>query len=243
MTPAIRRFPDLPALTEAALAAVARIAREAVAARGVFTIALSGGSTPMPLYAAMAGRGFGAPFASTVFFFGDERVVPVGDRRSNFGAIAPVLFTPSPIPVGNIHPMPVEVRPLELAAATYEDEVREVLGGGADVSGALPRLDLVLLGMGPDGHTASLFPDRPALGETRRLVVAMEPPTTVEPRVARLTFTLPLLNAARNVLFLVGAKGKEEPLAAALHGPPDPHVPASLVRPTDGGLEWLIGEG
>uniref|UniRef100_I2PZ60 6-phosphogluconolactonase n=1 Tax=Desulfovibrio sp. U5L TaxID=596152 RepID=I2PZ60_9BACT len=236
----VRRFPDIPALTEAALAAVARIARQAVAARGVFTIALSGGSTPMPLYAAMADRGLGAPFSSTVFFFGDERVVPVGDRRSNFGAIAPVLFTPSPIPVGNIHPMPVEVRPLEHAAETYEAEVREALGGVAD---GPPRFDLILLGMGPDGHTASLFPDRPALGETRRLVVAMEPPTTVEPRVARLTFTLPLLNAARHVLFLVGARGKEGPLAAALDGPPDPHVPASMVRPTDGELEWLIGEG
>jgi 6-phosphogluconolactonase len=240
MIPGVRRFADLPALTGAALEAVSRIAREAVAARGRFAIALSGGSTPLPLYAAMAGRGFGAPFASTAFFFGDERLVPVGDRRNNFGAIAPVLFTPSPIPVGNIHPMPVEVRPAALAAEAYEAEVLEALGGSP---GAPPRFDLVLLGMGPDGHTASLFPDSPALGETRRLVVAVEPPTTAEPKVARLTFTLPLLNAAHNVLFLVGARGKEGPLAAALDGPPDPHVPASLVRPTDGGLEWLIGEG
>ncbi len=238
MSPRIRRFADGPALTGAALAAVTEAAREAVAARGRFSIALSGGSSPLPLYAAMARQGYGAPFAATVFFFGDERIVPVGDRRNNFGAIAPILFTPSPIPVGNIRPMPVEIRPPELAAETYEAEIRQELGN----RDAIPRFDLILLGMGPDGHTASLFPHSPALGEADRLVAAVPPPTTVEPRVARLTFTLPLVNAARKILFLVGAKGKEAALERALGGTPDPATPASLVRPTDGDLEWLVGE-
>lgn len=234
----VRRFPDAAALTEAALAVVTRAAREAVAARGRFAIALSGGSTPLPLYAAMARQGFGAPFASTLFFFGDERIVPVGDRRSNFGTISPILFTPAPIPVGNIRPMPVEIRPATLAAETYEAEVREVLGGTPD---APPRFDLILLGMGPDGHTASLFPGSPALGETKRLVVAVPPPTTVEPHVPRLTFTLPLLNAARWVLFLAGARGKEEALSKALGQTPEATIPASLVRP-QGRLDWFVGE-
>lgn len=240
MNPAVRRFPGAVPLTEAALATVTQVAREAMAARGRFALALSGGSSPLPLYAAMARQGFGAPPGATLFFFGDERIVPVGDRRSNFGTISPILFTPTPIPVGNIHPMPVEVRPATLAAETYEAEVREALGGTPD---APPRFDLILLGMGPDGHTASLFPGSPALGETKRLVVAVPPPTTVEPRVPRLTFTLPLLNAARHVLFLAGAKGKEAALERALADTPDPAVPASLVRPADGELEWLIGEG
>lgn len=239
MNAAIRRLPDATALTRAALDLVAAAAREAVSQRGRFTIALSGGSTPLPLYAAMAREGFGAPFAATQFFFGDERLVPVADRRNTFGAVSPVLFTPTAVPVGNIHPMPVELRPAELAAETYEAEVCDTLDAQP---GEIPRFDLILLGMGPDGHTASLFPDSPALGETKKLVAAVPPPTTVEPHVPRLTFTLPLLNAARHILFLASAKGKEAALQKALGPTPDPAVPASLVRPTDGDLTWLVAD-
>ncbi|WP_428561762.1 MAG: 6-phosphogluconolactonase [Solidesulfovibrio sp. DCME] len=239
MNAAIRRFPDAAAMTRAALGLVAAEARAAMAARGRFAIALSGGATPLALYAAMARQGFGAPPESTLFFFGDERLVPVSDSRSTFGAVAPILFTPTPVPVGNIRPMPVEIRPAGLAAETYEAELREALGAGP---GEVPALDLVLLGLGPDGHTASLFPGSPALGETTALVAAVPAPTTAEPHVPRLTFTLPLLNAARHVLFLAVAKGKEAALSKALGDRPDPAVPASLVRP-DGALTWLIVEG
>lgn len=239
MNAVIRRFPGAAALTRAALTVVSDAAREAVAARGRFAVALSGGSTPLALYAAMAREGFGAPFEATLFFFGDERLVPVADDRNTFGAVAPILFTPTPAPVGNIHPMPVEIRPAELAAETYEAEVCEALGAGP---GEIPHFDLILLGMGPDGHTASLFPGSPALGETRKLVAAVPPPTTAKPQVPRLTFTLPLLNAARRVVFLVAAKGKETALQKALGDAPDPSVPASLVRPA-GELTWLIDEG
>ena len=124
----LRRFPDLAALTRAALAEVTGLAREAVAARGRFSLALSGGSTPLPLYAAMAREGIGVPPGSVLYFFGDERLVPTGDWRSNFGAIAPVLFTPSAIPVGNIHPMPADIRPASLAAETYAEEIRAAFG-------------------------------------------------------------------------------------------------------------------
>jgi 6-phosphogluconolactonase len=235
----IRRFAGMDALTAAALDAVREAAREAMAQRGRFVVALSGGSSPLTLYAAMAREGYGAPFEATLFFFGDERLVPVADRRNTFGTVAPILFTPTPVPVGNIRPMPVEIRPAELAAETYEAEIRETLGAGP---GEAPRFDLILLGMGPDGHTASLFPGSPALAETHKLVAAVPAPTTIEPHVPRLTFTLPLVNAAHRVLFLAAAKGKEQALQKALADAPDPDVPASLVRP-QGALTWLVATG
>jgi 6-phosphogluconolactonase len=238
MNAVVRRFRDVTTLTAAALETIRRAARAAVAERGRFTLALSGGATPLPLYAAMARKGLGTPFDAVRFYFGDERLVPVGDRRSTFGAITPLLFTHAPIPVGNIHPMPVEIRPATLAAETYEAEIREEFGAPP---GEIPRFDVLLLGMGPDGHTASLFPGSPALGESVRLVAAVPPPATAEPRVARLTFTLPLINAARLVLFLVAAQGKEAALEKALTGIPDPAIPASLVQP-DGELIWLIND-
>jgi 6-phosphogluconolactonase len=240
MTAAVCRFPDAEAMTAAALKTVARMAAKAVDRRGRFVLALSGGATPLPLYAALARQGLGAPLDATLFFFGDERLVPVGDRHSTFGAVAPLLFTPTPVPVGNIHPMPTEIRPADLAAATYEEELREALGTHP---GKIPRFDLILLGLGPDGHTASLFPDSPALDEKEKLVAAVPPPTTAVPRIARLTFTLPLINAARAVLFLTTARGHEQALQRALTGGPDPAVPASLVRPEDGKLLWFVNEG
>lgn len=239
MTARISRLPDLATFTAAALEHVRQAAQKAVAQRGRFLMALSGGTTPLPLYAAMAQQGIGVPFDATFFFFGDERFVSMGDPRSTFGAVAPVLFTRAPIPVGNIHPMPVDLTPPGLAASVYEEDMRETFG---TPPGETPRFDLLLLGLGADGHTASLFPDSPALEETARLVVAVAAPTTTEPRVPRLTVTLPVVNAARQVLFLVGAPGKESILARVLGGPPDKHLPASLVRP-QGGAEWLIREG
>lgn len=238
MTARVRRFSDEAAMTEAALDFVAEAARQAVAERGRFLLALSGGTTPLPLYAAMARQGLCAPWDRVVFCFGDERLVPMGDPRSNFGAVAPLLFTRAPIPVGNIHPLPVEVRPPARAADVAAEELREVFGLAA---GQIPRFDCLLLGLGPDGHMASLFPNSPALAERERLVADVAAPDTVEPKVPRLTMTLPVINAARNVLFLVSAKGKEQALAGALSGPPDPALPASLARP-EGGAWWLVRE-
>lgn len=231
-----RRFTDPTAFFTAALDSVSRTAAQAVRERGRFLLAISGGSSPLPLYAAMAEHGLGVPWENVQIFFVDERLVPTGDRRSTFGAVAPLLFIPAPIPVDNIHPMPVTIRPAERAAALYEEEIRDVWGGDGLQT---PRFDLVLLGMGPDGHTASLFPHAPALAETDRLVVPVPPPTTTEPRVPRLTMTLPLVNAARNVLFLVAGQGKEQALTDVMFGHPDPARPAGLVRPA-GDAGWLL---
>ncbi|KHK02688.1 6-phosphogluconolactonase [Desulfovibrio sp. TomC] len=239
MTAVVRRFPDAAALTEAALTLVTVLARAAWAARGRFTLALCGGSTPLPLYAAMAEQGLGVPFEQVLFFFGDERLVPATDPQNTFSAVTAALFAKTAVPAGNIHPMPVDIVPPDLAAAAYEAEMRATFG---EPLGAVPRFDLILLGLGPDGHTASLFPDSPALGETTRLVAAVPPPTTAKPAVPRLTFTLPLLNAARHVLFLASAKGKEAALEKALAESPSATVPASLVRPA-GDLTWLVATG
>lgn len=239
MTATVRRFPDAAAMTEAALNLVTDLARAAHAARGRFSLALSGGSTPLPLYAAMAEQGLGIPWDSVLFFFGDERLVPTKDPRNTFGAVSPVLFGPGRIPAGNIHPMPVDLTPPDLASLAYEAELRAALGPG---EGEIPRFDLILLGMGPDGHTASLFPGSPALAETRRLVAAVPPPTTAQPAVPRLTFTLPLINTARSVLFLATAAGKEASLRRALAAVPEPTVPASLVRPLAGALTWFVAD-
>ncbi|MFP5260126.1 MAG: 6-phosphogluconolactonase [Acidobacteriota bacterium] len=239
MTPAVRRFPDVAAMTGAALTLTTDLARAAHAARGRFCLALSGGSTPLPLYAAMAEQGLGIAWDSVLFFFGDERLVPTQDPRNTFGAVSTVLFGPGRIPAGNVHPMPVDIVPPDLAALAYEAELRAALGPS---EGEIPRFDLILLGMGPDGHTASLFPGSPALAETRRLVAPVPPPTTAQPAVPRLTFTLPLINAARAVLFLATAAGKEASLKRALAGTPEPAVPASLVRPQEGELTWFVAD-
>ncbi len=238
MTARARRFTDAAALTEAAYVFMAELAIEAVAARGRFSLALSGGSTPLPLYAALAARGLGIAWDDALLFFGDERLVPWDDPENTFSTVRRVLFDKIAAPAANIRPMPVQLTPPEAAGAAYEAEVRAAIGRPGE---AVPRFDLILLGMGPDGHTASLFPGSPVLGETKRLVAAAPPPTTAKPAVPRLTFTLPLLNAARRVAFLVAAKGKETPLAKALAGP-DPTVPASLVQP-ESGADWFVAEG
>jgi len=238
MTATVRRFSDTAAMTAAALALATELARAAHGARGRFALALSGGSTPLPLYAAMADQGLGIADTDVAFFFGDERFVPTSDPRNTFGAVAPILFDKGRFPAANVHPMPVDIVPPDLAALAYEAELRAAFGPPL---GEIPRFDLILLGMGPDGHTASLFPGSTTLGETKRLVTGASPPTTAEPHVARLTFTLPLLNAARHVLFLATSKGKEKALARALAEKPDPAVPASLVRP-QGDLTWFVAD-
>lgn len=210
-------------------------ASEAVEARGVFTVALAGGSTPAGMYQLLAG----APYSSRVewprvsFFWGDERCVPPDHPDSNYGAAAGALLSRLLLPEANIHRMRGELPP-QTAAAEYEAEVRRW------VSGDPPRFDLILLGMGDDGHTASLFPGTEALDIDDRLVSANHVPKL---NADRLTFTAPLINAARQVIFLVTGEGKAQALKAVLEGTDDPDTyPAQLVRPRDGRLTWLVDE-
>ena len=171
------------------------------------------------------------------FFFGDERAVAPDHADSNYRMANAMLFAPLALPAANIHRMLAENPDLDTAARAYEAELRSHFAlSPADTA---PRFDLILLGMGPDGHTASLFPHKPALQEKIQLVAASEP--GLKPFVPRLTLTYPVLDRAANVLFLVAGADKATTLHRVLTGPADPlALPSQAVAPTAGSLVWLI---
>jgi 6-phosphogluconolactonase len=210
-----------------AVALIGREAAAAIAARGVFRIALSGGNTPRPVYQALAVSG--ADWANWEVTFGDERCVPPDDVQSNFRMAKESLFDRAAIPAGNILRMHGEDEP-HAAAAAYDNELR--------LRSINYRHDLILLGMGDDGHTASLFPGTDALTISDRWVAANYVPKF---SAFRLTFTYPLLNAARHVCFLVSSAGKESVLNEVFEG--RGNHPSGAVRPVDGSVTWLLGGG
>jgi 6-phosphogluconolactonase len=222
----------LPTKSDVARAAADRIVAagsEAIAARGRFTIALSGGSTPRALFELLAGDAYRArvDWARTEAFFGDERCVPPDDPASNYRMAREALLDRVP---ARVHRMRGEDEPAA-AAIAYEREMRELFG-------ATPRFDLVLLGMGDNGHTASLFPGLHAVDERERWVVAEY---VGEVSMWRLTVTPVVLNAAAEDLFLVAGADKAAMLHRVLEGPRDPAaLPAQVVAPRDGRLVWLV---
>lgn len=223
-------------LFEAAAEEVMRDANEAVHARGRFTIALSGGSTPKALYNLLATNARNAlPWDRMFFFWGDERHVPPTDGDSNYRMADEVMLSKVPVPPGNIFRMPAENPDAARVADDYEKTLRKFFQlSGADA----PQFDLILLGMGPDGHTASLFPGTAALQEKSRLVVA----NWVEKlKTSRLSFTLPVLNAGRCVAFLVSGTDKSTVLKTVLEeNAPGEQYPAKLVNPSSGKLIWFL---
>lgn len=232
--PELRVLPGPAEVAAVAAAEVLARAGEAVAARGAFALALSGGSTPRALYALLADRHgpFAAriPWERTQVFFGDERHVPPDHPDSNFRMVREALLAHVPVPAENVHRIRGELPDADGAAAAYERELRAALGEP-------PALDLVLLGLGEDGHTASLFPGSPALRERERWVVA---PWVARLGTRRITLTLPALETARQVLFLVTGAAKSAALRRALREPAGAEpVPASRVRPRGGRLLWL----
>jgi 6-phosphogluconolactonase len=236
----IRALPDAAAWVAAGVEVVAAAAREAVAERGRFSLVLAGGSTPAPLYEALSLPPWAArlPWAATHLFWGDERCAPPADPRSNLGACRPWLARLAPLGLApeQIHRIAGEVTPPARAARLYEQELRGFFAG------APPVFDLILLGLGADGHVASLFPASPALAEDEAWAVATTPPPGIEPAVARVSLTLPLINAARQVVFLVTGAAKTAAVARVLdwRGPPSPAQPATLVRPAGGEPLWLL---
>jgi 6-phosphogluconolactonase len=210
-----------------AVTLITEAANRAIAERGVFRIALSGGNTPRPVYAALAECA--CDWGNWEVTFGDERCVPPENDQSNFKMAQVSLFDRAGIPAGNILRMAGELDPAE-AARKYEGEL---------LARSNPYVhDLILLGMGDDGHTASLFPGTEALGITDRLVVANYVPKF---STWRLTFTYPLLNAARHVCFLVSSAGKEPVLERVFGGQSDD--PSAAVDPSAGRVTWLLGGG
>ena len=230
---------DPEAMTRRAAEEFVRLAEDAVRAKGRFTVALSGGSTPRGLYTLLASEG--APYRSRVpwgrthFFWGDERHVPADHPESNFRMVHEALLSRAPVPAENIHRIRAENPDAETAARDYETSLRDFFGLKA---GEPPRFDLVLLGMGADGHTASIFPGTGVIAEADRLVAA----SWVEKFSAhRITLTPPVLNNAACVLFVVGGAEKADALRAVLSGAFNPdRFPAQVVLPAKGSLHWLV---
>jgi 6-phosphogluconolactonase len=231
----LRRLTTPQDLFQAAAEEVIRVATDAIAQRGRFTIALSGGSTPKNLYTLIAANaGASLPWDKVFFFWSDERHVPLDDPDSNYRMAKESLLSKIPAPPSNIFPVPAGKPDAEAAANDYEQTLKKFFASGNEP----PRFDLILLGMGPDGHTASLFPETPALQEKSRLVAA----NWVEKlKTSRITFTLPLLNSARYVLFLVSGADKAAVLHEVLEGnAPAEKYPSKLVRPSNGKLIWFV---
>jgi 6-phosphogluconolactonase len=208
-------------------------ARKALAERNEFRIALSGGNTPAPVYARLAAEGDDLPWDRVRFTFGDERCVPPDDPQSNFRMARGNLFVPAAVPETSIMRMRGEIDP-QKAALDYEQQLEAI---AAQRGEPMYRHDLILLGLGPDGHTASLFPGTAALEEMTRAVVANFVPKLDS---WRLTFTFPLISDARNILFLVGALKSPELIERVLEG--DRQFPAARVNPVAGEVTWMIGE-
>jgi len=238
--PEVRLLEDPDHLYRAAADEFGRRAAESVEARGIFTVALSGGSTPRGLYALLAREGPDGfrdqvPWQRIRFFWGDERHVPPDHPDSNYRLAHETLLSRVPVPASHIHRIPAERPDASEAAEEYARTLREHVRPG---DGGLPRLDLVLLGMGPDGHTASLFPGSGAVHERERLVAA---PWVEKLRAYRITLTPPVLNNAACVLFLVAGADKAETLQAVLsEGDHPDRFPARIIRPTNGELLWLV---
>jgi len=223
-------------LFEAAAELVASAASEAVADRGRFSIALSGGSTPKSLYTLLATNARSSlPWDRMFFFFGDERHVPPTDPESNYRMADEAMLSKVPVPPNNVFRIEAENPDAGAAAEAYEQTLRKFF---ALEVGQIPLFDLILLGMGPDGHTASLFPGTEGLREKSKLVVA----NWVEKlKTHRITLTLPVLNAARCDAFLVSGTDKAPVLKSVLEGDaPGEQYPAKLVRPAQGKLIWLL---
>lgn len=227
----LRVFPDVERLSEALVSAIVARLAMAVRTRGSGSIALSGGRTPRVLYDRLArDHRQDLPWPQVHIFWGDERYVPPEDQRSNYRMASEALLGHVPVPAANVHRMPTEPADPRDAAAAYELVLRAHFGT------PWPRFDLVLLGLGDDGHTASLFPGSSALDEAERWVVTVNGPS--EPRV-RLTLTLPAITHAAAIDVIVSGSSKAEPLRRALADDPDPQrCPASAVRRTDGALVW-----
>ena len=258
-------FPDGEQLSHAAARYVVQVANEALAAHGRFTIALSGGSTPKKLYGLLALEPYRnqIDWTKAEVFWSDERCVPPDDAESNYHLAYEVMLSTLPIPAGQIHRMPADESDRVAASAAYEEELRRVFG-----TDGVPSFDLIQLGLGPEAHTASLFPHQASLWETEMRLKSIHPlqngvcpqhpqgalgpyanafqrlviPVTVpKPPPARLTLTPPVLNAAKHILFLVTGAEKADAVRAVLEGGYQPEeYPAQIVHPVQGEVTWML---
>jgi 6-phosphogluconolactonase len=231
-----RRRLILADASAATAAAAEEFTRAAAGSMGPFRVALSGGETPKALFSLLAeAKGpyrARVPWERIHFFWGDERCVPPDSPDSNYGAAREGLLSRVPVPPRNVHRIQGELPDSDAAAKLYEAELRAEFGPS-------PRFDWIFLGLGPDGHTASLFPGTAAVSERVRLVA----PVWLEAKKSRrVTLTFPVLNAAKKVVFVVAGAGKSVAVSLALEGEASVTCPASLVAPTDGELLWILDQ-
>lgn len=230
----VQVFDDAESVARAAAEEFVRLSLEAVEERGAFSVALSGGTTPRRVYELLASDEYGArvDWPKVHVFFGDERTVPPDHADSNYRMAREALLSRVQIPTENVH----RIEGLGDAAANASDYESVMRGFFGDAE--WPRFDLIFLGMGDDGHTASLFPETSALAEARAWVA----PNWVEKLGAwRITLTAPAINAARRVVFLVTGASKAERLAEVLNGAHDPsRLPSQMIRPRGGALAWFV---
>lgn len=234
-------FSDIAALARAAAQRFVRLAKEAVAIRGVFTVSLSGGSTPKSLYALMAtdpNLRVSIPWSEIHFFFGDERHVSPDNTESNFRMANEAMFQRLSPYGTNVHRIHTEQPDAAQAASEYKDDLAEFFHSHRLMVAGVPRFDLIFLGMGPDGHTASLFPHTSALHETDRWMVA----NWVEKfKAYRITMTFPVLNNAAEVILCVAGFEKasmvREVLERTVHAP---QYPVQMVQPNNGIKRWML---
>ena len=229
----LQTYPNAETLARAVASHFIECAREAISSKGYFSVVLAGGSTPRTTYEVLATVEF-APrieWEKVHVFWGDERCVAPNHEDSNYRMAFEVMLRHSPIPVKQIYRMEGELEPKQ-AANNYENQLKSFFAGKP------PRFDLILLGLGDDGHTASLFPGTKALGETRRMIIA----NYVRKLSSwRLTMTARLINQAANVSFLVSGKSKADMLRRVLAGRYAPQeIPAQMIRPEKGQLRWLM---
>jgi len=235
-TRTIQIFPTPAALFHAAAEEFLRIGSEAIAARNRFTVALSGGSTPKSLYSLLGSGHADFDWPHTYLFFGDERHVPPDHPESNYRMVNESLLSKIQIPPENVFRVKTENPDATAAAADYESQLRTFF---ALSPGEFPRFDLILLGLGLDGHTASLFPDSEGLKEKSRLVIA----NWVEKfKTYRISFTFPVLNHAAEAMFLVNGPDKADIAQQVLEGKTTPPFPAQQVQPENGRLLWMLDQ-
>ena len=228
-------YSDTDALSLDAAHYIVRLAAESIVSHGRFTIALSGGTTPRKLYGMLGDEPYRSQidWAFVDIFWSDERCVPPDSEDSNYSLAQQVLLSKIPIPAAQVHYMPADEADRDAASQSYSDTMRRVFA-----TNGIPSFDLIQLGMGPEGHTASLFPHQASLHEQQRLVMPVSVP---KPPPPRLTFTPPILNAAHNLLFLVTGTDKADAVQAVLEGDYNPdEYPAQIVRPTNGEVVWML---
>lgn len=240
----IEIYPDITQLAQAAAQRIMTAAEQSIMQQGYFTLVLSGGSTPAPVYALLAEAKTSLDWSGVHIFWGDERCLPPDHPESNYRMARETFLLHTPIPESNIHRIRGE-EPPDLAAASYEKELKRFFREHGRVvtaeQGAIfPVFDMVLLGMGEDGHIASIFPGSPAVEERNHWVVAVEHDQPPPPLVPRVTLTLPLINSAREIILLVAGEKKAERVGEALSGKANSDLPAARLHPSSGRMTWML---